>query len=91
MTSAASAPGPVEDFLSGVIIVLVFFLFVVGLCYRLFCWITTPDEKTALRRERRREQLRRTVRRPARDVPIHEELDAPVHDTDPALNDEELS
>ena len=72
----------------GAIFLLMLALFVFGLAYRLWRWLTTPDEQTRRKREVRRQQLKRSVRRPAREVPIHEALQRTAAAPDPALNEE---
>jgi len=62
-------------------------LFLLGLGYRLWRWVRTPDEQTARKQEARRQQLKRTVRRLATDVPLHSSLEAPEDLSDPPLND----
>ena len=72
----------------GVTVVVGSILLVLGLGYRLWRWMTTPDEKSARKHEIPRQQLKRTVRRPASEVPIHDGFNEPVDDSDPALNSE---
>jgi hypothetical protein len=61
-------------------------LFLVGLGYRLWRWIKTPDEATAKKQAARREQLKRVARRPALEMPVHSDLLPEGDDADPALN-----
>jgi hypothetical protein len=70
----------------GAAFLLILALFVLGLVYRFWRWITTPDEQVARKQASRRERLKRTVRRPARDVPIDDGLQAAVDVSDPVLN-----
>ena len=70
----------------GATFLLILALFVLGLVYRSWRWLTTPDEQVARKQASRRERLKRTVRRPAQEVPIHDGLEVAVDATDPALN-----
>lgn len=63
-------------------------LFLIGLGYRLWRWVTTPDEQTAKKRALRREQLKRVPRRLAREVPVHDDRHDGGEDSDPAINEE---
>lgn len=63
-------------------------LFLVGLGYRIWRFLTSPDEATAKKLAARREQLKRVVRRPAREIPIHSGLLDTGDDSDPAINEE---
>ena len=89
MTALGSGPGISRLAAQGIIgaaFLLVLALFVLGLVYRFWRWVTTPDEQVARRQASRRERLKRTVRRPAREVPIDDGLQAAVDVSDPSLN-----
>ena len=62
--------------------------FLVGLGYRFWRWVTSPDEATAKKLAARREQLKRVARRPAREMPIYSGLLDSGKDSDPAINEE---
>jgi hypothetical protein len=85
VTGNSSAAGIAVEILVLLIAGLLPPLFLVGLGYRFWRWVTSPDETTARKLAARREKLKQTVRRPAEGMPLLDSDEAPDA-TDPALN-----